>query len=1052
MNKDQSVFDDLSSKRTKMVESMKENGALEGLLIFVTKLYPDSAHFIYELLQNAEDAGATILRFALHDQHLIFSHNGHRLFSIEDVEAITNIGNSTKKTDRTTVGEHGVGFKAVYEYTHSPEIHSGNYHFQIHDMWVPERIAPLHPLNREFATVFRFPFDRLEKPAEQAVKEITLALQKLDHTALLFLNNIREINFVLVDGTSGSIERSTFTAGPNSQGPAECIKIRIEQTDLEAKQTFWLRYSEQVSVLDKGLENQHQVALAFGLEEVVTDKAPGRWKIVDQKPGRVFIFFPTEKETSNLKFHIHAPFESTVARDSVPSTKANKKLLKGLAELLPEVAEDLRDNGLLTVEALSVFPLEDDDLSELYEPIRLNLIKAFKTRDLVPTKSGEHRPASDLFKGLSELSNVIDDSDLSFITRGTAPLWCANAAQNNQRADRFLSSLQVSPLDGPKLWQILTSDWQRPYPIEITNLWLATKSDTWLQRFYAYFNSSLAPHDRKTAATRIQNSGLQIVRVDSDDGPKMAAPKECFFKPEETESGDLPSDIRFVRDETYKSGRSDAQKNDARSFLENCGIKNYDEEAKILQILDSYSEGLQTPDAKTHLSHVRQYIRFYKNYPEKVTIFSNLLLFGQDLCNSNVYCFNLSSLYLDAPYENTGLNCMYGWDQGGYPLWDGYSRIPNQKLFIEFIKTVGIKYKLLIKIVPCSNNIKRNYLMEDYLKPRTRWTDNTISRDYIIEGIDYIIEHPSLESSKLIWNAITSAHPDVARAEFRLNNNYELRTAESQIIYKLRRHAWVPDRSGVFHKPKAMTQAQLPEDFVYDDKNGLLAAIGFGQDELTASADFKAKDKITTEMGLGRAADVEALVAVMKRNGLSISQVNEILQTFGNKPTPPSDTVANPERRSKGVAAARDSAPDKTSVVRERKIQPGLEKNVLEAKAYLRAKYTNRDGVMVCQACDFAMPFKTNSGDYYFEAVQIIKNQRKELRQNRLALCPTCAAKYQYARATDDNEIKVAIKNSNPEGQDLGEGLSVVLADESVIIKFVASHQFDLKIALEEPS
>jgi len=27
-----------------------------------------------------------------------------------------------------------------------------------------------------------------------------------------------------------------------------------------------------------------------------------------------------------------------------------------------------------------------------------------------------------------------------------------------------------------------------------------------------------------------------------------------------------------------------------------------------------------------------------------------------------------------------------------------------------------------------------------------------------------------------------------------------------------------------------------------------------------------------------------------------------------------------------------------------------------------------------------------------------------------------------------------------------------VLADESVIIKFVASHQFDLKIALEEPS
>ena len=36
-----------------------------GIRKLVEELYPDSAHFIYELLQNAEDTGATEARFTL---------------------------------------------------------------------------------------------------------------------------------------------------------------------------------------------------------------------------------------------------------------------------------------------------------------------------------------------------------------------------------------------------------------------------------------------------------------------------------------------------------------------------------------------------------------------------------------------------------------------------------------------------------------------------------------------------------------------------------------------------------------------------------------------------------------------------------------------------------------------------------------------------------------------------------------------------------------------------------------------------------------------------
>ena len=44
--------------------------------------YSDQAHFIYELLQNADDAGATKAKFKLDGKRLLFKHNGTRRFSI----------------------------------------------------------------------------------------------------------------------------------------------------------------------------------------------------------------------------------------------------------------------------------------------------------------------------------------------------------------------------------------------------------------------------------------------------------------------------------------------------------------------------------------------------------------------------------------------------------------------------------------------------------------------------------------------------------------------------------------------------------------------------------------------------------------------------------------------------------------------------------------------------------------------------------------------------------------------------------------------------------
>jgi len=122
------IFDKLRAKREQWIRSSKENNFdFDSIL---AGAYSDPSHFIYEILQNAEDARATKISFNLFNDHLEIKHNG-KDFNFDDVEGITGIGMSTKKGEINSIGKFGVGFKSVFAITLTPEIHSGHFHFKI---------------------------------------------------------------------------------------------------------------------------------------------------------------------------------------------------------------------------------------------------------------------------------------------------------------------------------------------------------------------------------------------------------------------------------------------------------------------------------------------------------------------------------------------------------------------------------------------------------------------------------------------------------------------------------------------------------------------------------------------------------------------------------------------------------------------------------------------------------------------------------------------------------------------------------------------------------
>ena len=104
-------------------ENIARYGWDTAVLDLLGQLYSERTHFIFELIQNAEDAGATELAFELFADRLELRHDG-RAFTEADVRGVCGVGKSGKSGDLTAIGKFGIGFKSVYAYTKSPHIYS----------------------------------------------------------------------------------------------------------------------------------------------------------------------------------------------------------------------------------------------------------------------------------------------------------------------------------------------------------------------------------------------------------------------------------------------------------------------------------------------------------------------------------------------------------------------------------------------------------------------------------------------------------------------------------------------------------------------------------------------------------------------------------------------------------------------------------------------------------------------------------------------------------------------------------------------------------------
>src|SRR6201997_4973772 len=144
-------------------ENIARYGWDTAVLDLLGQLYSERTHFIFELIQNAEDAGATELAFGLFADRLELRLDGRPFTEA----AVCGVGKSGKSGDLTAIRKFGIGFKSVYAYTRSPRIDSGDEHFRIESYVRP---FPVQPRLAQAGTLFVFPFDHDTVPAAVAAQ------------------------------------------------------------------------------------------------------------------------------------------------------------------------------------------------------------------------------------------------------------------------------------------------------------------------------------------------------------------------------------------------------------------------------------------------------------------------------------------------------------------------------------------------------------------------------------------------------------------------------------------------------------------------------------------------------------------------------------------------------------------------------------------------------------------------------------------------------------------------------------------------------------------
>lgn len=823
--------------------------------------YDDRTHFIFELLQNAEDAlskrgawsGPRCVTFKLSPNLLSLSHFG-RPFEEPDVRGVCGIAESTK--DDTAIGRFGIGFKSVFTFTDRPEIHSGDEDFAIENYVQPHQADRTERACGE--TQILLP---LKSDDATAQDEITLGLRRLGPGALLFLRSIEEINWSVEGGASGTYLRSR----PVELGAsAHRILVIGQESGRPEVDQNWLVFSRHVHAPEQ--PQVGRVELAFALKSIKDQ--PGQWQLMPVTSSPLVVFFPTAVET-NLGFLVQGPFRTTPSRDNIPRNEPwNKYLVAQTAELLVEAMRWLRDNGMLDVSALRCLPLDREKFPEgsMFEPLFAAARQALLGEPLLPRFDGGHiaAPRSKLARTV-ELRELFSPQQVADLFGTEEATWLTGDITQDRTPEirqyimRELGVTEVTP--------------ENIIP-RLNRSFLEAQSDGWIASLYEFLIGQ--------PALRRRLEEIPLVRL--SDGRHVVARANGevqAFLPTDIETG-FPTVRRAV-----------CASDEGRSFLVSLGVTEPDlVDDVILNVMQKYRACTVDVDGDQYAKDIDRILTAFstdsKAQREKLLSALRTAKFVMAVDGRDGPGFVAKP---DEVYISTDrLKLLFAGVAGVMIVDDSYPCLRGEDVR-DLLEACGAMRSprpvSAPKEPPWSERLKELRVQSGH--PETSGYSDSVE-DWLLEGFEALLAYlPQLdpeqraERARWLWESLGDLEERRGRGIFDGKYTWSHRgkyaaTFPSAFVRRLNEAAWVPDAGGNLHPPRLVTFDSLgwkPNPF-------LLTKIQFKPPII---------DQLAREAGIDPAA-----LDLLRRYG--ITSVAELASRLGITEAPPIP-AAEPSREAK---------------------------------------------------------------------------------------------------------------------------------------------------------
>ncbi len=817
-------FDKLYQKRHNTATTLMDDFAISNMWNSVIEKYSDQAHFIYELLQNANDAKATKSSFQLTKNGLYFKHNGTKNFWVSnpdnekldqqnnklgDINAITAVAQSNKK-DHSTIGKFGVGFKAVFQYTETPHIYDPNFQFKISKFIVPIKLDNDLTDRQKNETVFYFPFDKqethengnLKMPKERAYSDILDKLKKLVFPTL-FLSDLQEVKWQAENNEVGEYTKK----GTKQKQTEDIIYERVE-----LNQQVGLKQTKENLFLFTRKTEEHNLNYSVGyfLDE--------KGKLIP-KQYSAFCFFPT-KETTNLNFILHAPFLLTDSREGIHRSKEhNTKMVELLAQLSADSLLILKDLKVFSDDIVEIIPYKNIDYGNdgFFDDFYFKIKEKLQTEEILPAKNETFANKRNAYWADSpDLANLFSNEQLAELVKNQNAKWVfvTIGRTKDKEITDYIDGGSERSWDRKEPNLIKSNmDFENKIADLITSNFIKTQSNEWLHRFYEYLSERKSYQDKfKTKPIFKDSQGNAVAAFDKIGGELHGI---LFLPLDETNS-------------TYKTIDPELLKNKkTKEFIENFGIKKPSLKDEIYNnILPLYEKDGEI-DTETHF---KKFFTYWKNAgrPEEFISLLEDKEFVSYKTNEDETTYRGIANEIYYPTSELVKYFESKPDTKFVDLADYYSFITEEKeqqLLKEFLLKLGVSLLPRIfekEITDASIKARLNLRQSTY-----GYNDRNTTTDRIIDGCNEITKNIDIEKSIILWRYLKKLssyeYSQGSHKYFYYSQQYQ--SFESNALTLLKNRKWLLANSGQFVAPREICINELSDG--YESNSELERLLGF---------------------------------------------------------------------------------------------------------------------------------------------------------------------------------------------------------------------------------